>query len=224
MGMMVPAADSIIEGFEITGVGLQSTSADLTSAIRPNVGCGYLTLVNVNLNGNQCGLGQGGFQCYMVVENSLIENNGWPATSPNAGYSHNIYVGSGSLVLTNTQSINPMGGHAVKSRCAILTANGCSFSAANATCVEMSDGTTTVFSIDDCTFTKAATDANDGILGYCVESSTNGAAGGVINGGSVNLACQSPAILTEGGTIMLANVARSGNALTAQGSGTVIGL
>ncbi len=146
-GMMVPTADCIVEGFEIIGVGLQSASADLTSAIRPDVGCGYLTLTSVNLNGNQCGLGQGGFQCVMVIENSMLESNGWPATSPNAGYSHNVYVGSGSLALTNTQSINPMGGHAVKSRCASFSATGCSFSAADATCVEMSDGTTTVFSI-----------------------------------------------------------------------------
>jgi hypothetical protein len=224
MGMMVPNADSIIEGFEIIGVGLQSASADLTSAIRPNVSCGYLTLLNVNLNGNQCGLGQGGFQCVMAIENSLIENNGWAATSPNAGYSHNVYVGNGSLALTNTQSINPKGGHAIKSRCASFSASGCTFSAAEATCVEMPDGTTTVFSISDCTFTKAATDSNDGILGYCVESSTNGAAGGVISGGSMSLACQSPAILTQGGTIMLANVTSNGNPLTVQGTGTVIGL
>jgi hypothetical protein len=223
-GMMVPTADSIIEGFEIIGVGLQSAGADLTSAIRPDVGCGYLTLVSVNLNGNQCGLGQGGFQCVMVIENSMIESNGWPASSPNAGFSHNVYVGSGSLTVTNTQSINPMGGHAIKSRCASFSATGCSFSAANATCVDLPDGTTTVFSISNTTFTKAATDANQGILGYCEESSTNGAAGGVITGGSMNLACPSPSILTEGGTIMLSNVAMSGNPLTAQGTGTVIGL
>jgi hypothetical protein len=55
----VRAAYSIIEGFEILGVVLQSVSADLTSAIRPDVGCGYLTLLNVHLYGNQCGLGQG---------------------------------------------------------------------------------------------------------------------------------------------------------------------
>jgi hypothetical protein len=223
-GMMVPMADSIIEGFEILGVGLQSTGADLTSAIRPDVGCGYLTLLNVHLHGNQCGLGQGGFQCVMVIENSLLECNGWPATSPNAGYSHNVYVGSGSLALTNTQSTNPLGGHAVKSRCASFSASGCSFSAADATCVEMPDGTTTVFSISGSTFTKAPTDANYGILGYCVESSTNGAAGGTITGGSMSLGCPNPAILTQGGTIVLSNVARSGNPLTAQGTGTVIGL
>ncbi len=223
-GMMVPAADSIIEGFEILGVGLQSACADLTSAIRPDVGCGYLTLLDVHLHGNQCGLGQGGFQCVMAIENSLLEINGWPATSPNAGYSHNVYVGSGSLTLTNTQSINPMGGHAVKSRCASFSAGGCAFSAASATCVEMPDGTTTVFSVSDCTFTKAVTDTNYGILGYCVESSTNGAAGGTITGGSMSLACPTPAILTQGGTITLSNVARSGNPLTVQGTGTVIGL
>ncbi len=223
-GMMVPAADSIIEGFEILGVGLQSASADLTSAIRPDVGCGYLTLLNVHLHGNQCGLGQGGFQCVMAIENSLIELNGWPATSPNAGYSHNVYVGSGSLTLTNTQSIHPLGGHAVKSRCASFSAVGCAFSAASATCVEMPDGTTTVFSITNCTFTKAVTDTNYGILGYCVESSTNGAAGGTITGGSMSLACTTPAILTQGGTITLSNIARSGNPLAVQGTGTVIGL
>jgi hypothetical protein len=88
----------------------------------------------------------------------------------------------------------------------------------------MPDGTTTIFAISDCTFTKAATDANYGILGYCVESSTNGAAGGAIIGGSMSLACQNPAILTQGGTIMLAGAATNGNALTVQGTGTVIGL
>jgi hypothetical protein len=128
------------------------------------------------------------------------------------------------LALTNTQSINPMGGHAIKSRCASFSAVGCAFSAADATCVEMPDGTTTVFSISNSTFTKAATDANHGILGYCVESSTNGAAGGTITSGSMSLACQNPEILTQGGTIALSNVARSGNTLTVQGSGTVIGL
>jgi hypothetical protein len=223
-GIMVPKADCIIEGFEIMGVGLQSTGADLTSAIRPDVGCGYLTLLNVHLHGNQCGLGQGGFQCVIVVDNSLLECNGWPATSPNAGYSHNVYVGSGSLALTNTQSINPMGGHAIKSRCASFSAIGCAFSAADATCVDLPDGTTTVFSINNSTFAKAVTDANYGVLGYCAESSTNGAAGGVIIGGTMNLACPSPAILTQGGTITLSNVARSGNPLTEQGTGTVIGL
>ena len=40
----------------------------------------------------------------------------------------------------------------------------------------------------------------------------------------MSLACQNPAILTQGGTIMLAGVATNGNALTVQGTGTVIGL
>ncbi|HEY4043494.1 MAG TPA: hypothetical protein VGM32_16835 [Rhodopila sp.] len=223
-GMMVPVADSIIEGFEIMGVGLQSTSADLTSAVRPDVGCGYLTLLNVHLHGNQCGLGQGGFECVMTVQNSLLENNGWPAGSPNAGFSHNLYVGSGVLTLTNTRSINPMGGHAIKSRCASFSAGGCTFSASDATCVDLPDGTTTVFAIANSSFSKSATDANHGVLSYCVESLTNGAAGGTITRGSMDLACPNPIIETQGGTIMLSNVARSGNPLTVQGTGTVVGL
>ncbi len=218
LGALTPFADSIIQDGEIKNVALDQTTAQLTSAIRPGAAC-YLTVNGTYMHDNQTGVGQGGFACVIVLNNCKLDNNGL-----GDGYTHNIYTHGNSLTLNNVTSTNPKGGHAVKSRDPQLTINGGVFNASDATIIDMSDGTTTKFQITNATLNKSASDANHGILGYAMESTTNGAAGGSVTGGTINAACVSPLIQTQGGTIALSGVTVTGNTITSAGSGTVTGL
>lgn len=226
-GGFVPAADCIIEGVEVIGAGMDLTSHDSTAAIRPTDGCGWLETRNCHLHGNQNGVAGGGFPFVWIDRGSLLEVNGLSESVDPSGGAHNAYVSSGCVraELYGTRSINPVFGHAIKSRAPAFKWIGGEGNATDETILDLPDGTTSAFVIQDAVLTKPATAGNHGLIGYGMESQTNGMAGGSIKGGALNALCVTPSIQTTGGTIAVdASVALTGNLISAEGGGTVTGL
>ena len=233
LGLIVPNAPGcIVQNGTITGVGMDQTSGQMTAAVRPNSGCSYLTTNNLICAGNQNGFASGGFPMIWIDNGSTLHNNG---LGDAAGSTHNAYFSSApgaQTTLNNTTSIidptasGPLGvlqGHAIKSRQEHgIIINGGTFAAPQATIIDIPDGSTTPVTITGATLIKTATDGNHGILGYGMESQTNGLAGVVINQGAVNASCAAPQWQGGGGTLTLAGVALTGNSITAAGL-TVVG-
>lgn len=216
-GFLVPCADSIIICGTVTGVAMDQTEGQLTSAIRPDQGCGYLSISGLVAHGNQCAIGHGGFAIVIDVEDSDISGNGLAA---NAGaLTHNLYVGQDCvrLTLTNVVSTNPVEAHAIKYRGPNLIVNGGTFASAPGKPFDLPNGCTVPFKITGATILKAATDADHGVMACGEEGATNGLAGGTINGGAIQADCPNPTILGPGGTITLTGVTKTGNPITASG-------
>lgn len=219
-GCLVPCADLIIQNGTIINTAMDQGSGQLTSAIRPDDGCGYLTIFNMNMHNNQCGIGHGGSPVAIDVRASDISNNGLVG---NAGANtHNLYVGQACrrLTLTNVVSAGCKDAHAIKYRGPELIVNGGTFAASNGSCFDIPDGSTVPFNITGATMRKAATDGDHHLLGYAEESQGNGLAGGTINGGAIAALCQNPFVAGQGGTITATGVAFTGNPVT--GSGGVV--
>jgi len=197
-GCIVPTADCIIQGGTITGTAMDQGQGELTSAIRPDAGCGYLTIKNMTLHGNQCGVGHGGSAVVIDIEDCDISDNGLPN---NAGANtHNLYVGSDCrrLTLTRVVSNGCKDAHAVKYRGPELIVTGGTFAASNGSCFDLPDGSTVPFQITGATLNKAATDGDHHCMGVGEESQSNGSAGGFINGGTINALCPNPFIAGVG--------------------------
>jgi len=222
--LFCPAADSIIQGVTVTGVAMDQTEGQLTSAIRPETGCGYLTVKASRLTGNQCGVGEGGIgPCVIALDTCDISGNGLKA---NAGaLTHNLYIGQDCirLTLTNVISTNPSEAHAVKYRGPQLIVNGGTFASSPGKPFDLPNGCTVPFSITGATIIKNASDPDHGVLACGEEGATNGLAGGTINGGTIVAACPNPSIIGPGGTITLAGVTKTGNAITASGGVVLVG-
>lgn len=76
-----------------------------------------LTLRRVHFHNNETGLLSGKRTGLVVIEDSLIERNGF--TGANLGQTHNIYVGGGELVIRRSRVLAARNeGHEVKSRAA----------------------------------------------------------------------------------------------------------
>ncbi len=217
-GLLVPAADSVIQNGTITGVAMDQTTGQLTSAVRPDAGCGFLTLKNMVMHQNQCGVGEGGIgSCVIELDSCDVSLNGLKA---NAGANtHNIYVGQDCvrLTLNNVISNGCNDAHALKYRGPVLIVNGGTFAAFNGSCVDLPNGTTKPFLMTGASLLKAATDQDHVILSYGEEGATNGAVGGTISGGAIAALCANPLMLGQGGTITLSGVTLTGNPITTQG-------
>lgn len=217
-GLLVPAADSIIQNGTITGVAMDQTSGQLTSAVRPDAGCGFLTIKNVAMHGNQCGVGEGGVgSCVIELDNCDVSLNGLRA---NAGANtHNIYVGQDCvrLTLNNVISNGCNDAHALKYRGPVLVVNGGTFAAFNGSCLDLPNGSARPFSVIGASLLKAVTDQDHVIISYGEEGPTNGAPGGTVSGGTIAALCSNPLMLGQGGTITLSGVTLTGNPITAQG-------
>ncbi len=221
-GLLVPAADSIIQNGTITGVAMDQTTGQLTSAIRPDVGCGFLTIKNVAMHQNQCGVGEGGVgSCVIELDNCDVSLNGLKVNS--GANTHNIYVGQDCvrMTLTNVISNGCNDAHACKYRGPVLIVNGGTFASANGLCFDLPNGGTKPFSLTGVTLLKAAADPDHVIFGYGEEGATNGLVGGTINGGVIVALCPSPIMIGPGGTIALSGVTLTGNPITAQQGLTV---
>lgn len=221
-GGVVPTTDCIFDDIAFTGWGLLSKRSDLTSAIRPT-GQLWLTCNRCRFEGNQCGIGtDGGGKPNNVVtlDACTAENNGL-----GDGYSHNYYFGNSTVrvISKGSSSTSPRGGHALKSRAWDITITGGTFDASDATAIDIPDGTAAPFSISGATINKRAADKNHGVLGYAAESTNNGTAGGVVSA-TVNALCRSPFVLVNAGTVSFVGCTFTGNKVTAQGSGSVVGL
>lgn len=222
-GLLVPAADSIIQNGTITGVAMDQTSGQLTSAIRPDAGCGYLTIKNIKATNNQCAVGHGGFPCVIALDTCDISGNGLKANS--GSLTHDLYVGQECrrLTLTNVIANGSNEAHAIKYRGPELIVNGGTFASAPGKPFDIPNGSTVPFKIMGATIIKNAADADHGILAYGEEGATNGAIGGSITDGAIVANCPNPSIITAGGTITVTSTL-SGNKITASGGGTVTGI
>ena len=69
-------ANSIIQNGTIMNVAMDQSQGQLTSAIRPDAGCGYLTVNRMTMTNNQCAIGHGGFPIVIGVSDSDISRNG----------------------------------------------------------------------------------------------------------------------------------------------------
>jgi hypothetical protein len=197
-GCLVPSADSIIQNGIIINTAMDQGTGQLTSAIRPNDGCGYLTIINMTLHDNQCGIGHGGSPVVITVRTSNISNNG---LVNNAGANtHNLYVGQACrrLTLDRVVSNGCKDAHAIKYRGPELVVQGGTFAASNGSCFDLPDGSTVPFQITGATMNKAATDGDHHVLGIGEESQTNGSAGGFVNGGTINALCPNPFVAGVG--------------------------
>jgi hypothetical protein len=223
-GLLVPSADSIIQNGTITGVAMDQTSGQLTCAIRPDAGCGYLTIKNVKATGNQCAVGEGGIgPCVIELDNCDISNNGLTANT--GALTHDLYVGQDcvKLTLNNVTANGANEAHAIKYRGPRLIVQGGTFASAPGKPFDLPNGSTVPFAITGASIMKAAADADHGVLAYGEEGATNGLAGGTINGGSIAALCPNPTISGPGGTITVTGATLSGNKIAATGAIVVVG-
>jgi hypothetical protein len=220
-GLLVPSADSIIQNGTITGVAMDQGSGQLTSGVRPDDGCGYLTLKNLQLHGNQCAVGEGGISVAIELDNCNISNNGLKVNS--GSLTHDLYVSCRRLTLVNVIANGAVEGHAIKYRGPELIVTGGTFASAPGKPFDMPDGSTVPFKITNAALIKGATDPDHGVLAYGEESGANGLIGGSITGGSIVAACPNPSIITMGGTITV-TATITGGKITASGGGTVTGI
>ena len=222
--LLCPAADSIIQNGTIVNVAMDQAQGQLTSAIRPDTGCGYLTINKMTLTNSQCGVGHGGFPIVIALSDSNISGNGLKANT--GSLTHNLYVGNECrrLTLTNVISNGTNEAHAIKYRGPELIVNGGTFASAPGKPFDIPNGATVPFKITGATIIKGANDPDHGVLACGEEGTENGLAGGTIRGGSIQANCDNPAILCPGGTITLSGVALSGNKITAIGGVVLVGI
>ena len=196
----------------------------LTSAIRPDAGCGYLTINKMTMHENQCAVGHGGFPIVIALTDCDISRNGLKANT--GALTHNLYVGNECrrLTLTNVIANGTNEAHSIKYRGPELIVDGGTFASAPGKPFDIPNGATVPFRITGATIIKGASDPDHGILACGEESTDNGLAGGTINGGRIEANCASPAIIGPGGTITLKGVALSGNKIGASGGVVLAGV
>jgi hypothetical protein len=229
LGLIVPNAPGcIVQNGTITGVAMDQTCGQMTAAVRPNGGCSYLETNDLTCTANQIGFASGGYPIVWIDNGSTLHNNG---LGDAAGSTHNAYFSTApgaQTTLNNTTSVidptapGPLGllqGHAIKCRQEHgIIVNGGTFAAPLATIFDIPDGSTTPVQLNGATLSKTATDGNHAILGYAMESQTNGLDGVIINGGTINACCASPLWQGTGGTITIdTNVVLTGNSISAAG-------
>jgi hypothetical protein len=222
--LLCPTADSIIQNGTIINVAMDQGDGQLTSAIRPDVGCGYLTIHKMKLTENQCGIGHGGFPIVITVSDSDISGNGLKVNR--GALTHNLYVGIDCrrLTLTNVIANGTSEAHSIKYRGPELIVNGGTFASAPGKPFDLPNGSTVPFKITGATIIKGANDADHGVISYATEGTDNGLAGGTINRGAIQANCNNPFIVGAGGTITASGVAISGNKITGQGGVVLVGV
>jgi hypothetical protein len=222
--LLCPTADSIIQNGTIMNVAMDQSQGQLTSAIRPDAGCGYLTINKMTLTNNQCGVGHGGFPIVIAISDSNISGNGLKANT--GSLTHNLYVSNECrrLTLNNVIANGTSEAHSIKYRGPELIVNGGTFASAPGKPFDIPNGATVPFKITGATIIKGANDPDHGILACGEEGTENGLAGGTISGGSIRANCPNPAILGPGGTITVSGVALSGNKVTATGGVVLVGI
>ncbi len=198
-GALVPAADSIIVNPVITGVAMDQKVAQSTAAIRPDNGAGYVDIVGGSLSANQNGIAGGDVPVVLSVTGTKLFNNGL-----GDGYTHNIYMSHGTLsvTLTDVHSTDPNGGHAAKLRSFEVAVKGGSYDAFAAAAIDVPDGTVTPAIIDGAIIIKKAGAYNHTVLDYATEDTASGNGGLVLRDVTLNLACENPAILVGGGSVV----------------------
>ncbi len=152
--LLCPTADSIIQNGTIMNVAMDQGDGLLTSAIRPDVGCGYLTINRMTLTNNQCGVGHGGFPIVITVSDCDISRNGLKVNR--GALTHNLYVGieCRRLTLTNVIANGTNEAHSIKYRGPELIVNGGTFASAPGKTFDLPNGAGVPFRITGATIIK----------------------------------------------------------------------
>jgi hypothetical protein len=215
------SAASIISGFDISGVGLDDTRAELRAAVRID-GEGYCTIEDCHFHECQNGIAAGTYNAVVEVKNTRLTGNGLLGAG---GQTHNLYINDiNELTLTDVESTGPVDGHAIKFRGYRLIVDGGSYESKIGRSFDVPNGGK--FTIKRATLTKQA-DANDGtMIGYMSEYRTSGESNdNTLEGCTINAGRSGGnQIQTEGGTITFAPDCQWIGTLTVAGSGTVVGL
>ena len=237
-GGLVPRRDCVLRGLEIKGAGIKQTSAQMTSAIR-NEGAGRFTVEECWLHDNQCGIGSGGYAVVWSVKNCLIRNNGL-----GDGYTHNVYLDGGDSTKPGrfygegiTSIVDPTrsntafgtgkqnGGHALKLRTDTIEMRGSNYLSANdGTPLDVPSGTAERAVIANTTIEKPSGAANHRLISYAPENQNNGSAGMLFTTCTLIASCPNPFVYIAAGTMTFENCSKTGNAITKQGAGNVVGL
>jgi hypothetical protein len=221
-GAIVPVSPAcIISGFDISGVGLDDTRAELRAAVRVD-GDGYVTIEDCHFHQCQNGIAAGTYNAVVEIRNTRLIGNGLPGAG---GQTHNLYINDiNELTLTDVESTGPVDGHAIKFRGYRLVVDGGSFESKVGRSFDIPNGGK--FTIKRATLTKQA-DANDGtMLGYMSEYRTSGESNeNTLEGCTITAQRQGGnQIQTQGGTITFAPDCQWTGTLTVAGSGVVVGL
>jgi hypothetical protein len=233
LGGLVPTVDCKIMGMEIMGYGIKETEAGGTAGIRPGAPCN-IVLDHIYSHDNQNGLQSGNYTVTWDLDHIWLADNGI-----GDGQTHNCYfsgstcvkvrVGAITSIVTDAPSVltatgKKGGGHAFKTRSHDLQIDGPFYlSAWDGRCIDICDGTTKPFKIDNGTFHKDADADNHQLIAYGPESQTNGLAGGTLDNIVLDALCDAPTVKSAGGTISFTNTTSTGKKVTGQG-GTFTGL
>jgi hypothetical protein len=212
--------DAVIKNFEIEGVGLTEAGAGLTSGIR-NETSGRFEIDSVHIHDCQDGIGwSSGTNSVLTLNNVTVERCGLQS----AVGAHNLYLaGQGRFVVTNLTTVDPVLGHAFKSRMNGGEIHGGLFRAATGSCFDISDGSTTQITVDGATIVKPAGSPDHKAIAYCPESMVNGAAGMLFTNTHFDLLCDNPLINVGAGTVTVdATCTFTGTPPTNQGAGTLV--
>jgi hypothetical protein len=154
-----------IKNFTILGCGAAERTHSLIAGIRCSV-ASHGVVETCTLSGNQNGFAADHLNWVIELRDVELSNNGI-----GDGLTHNLYCNSGHTIkLTRVTSINPKGGHAIKSRAWNLIAEGGRFLAIE-TPLEMPEGG--VFQVTDTIVAKAAGGSRR-FISYGVENQQRG--------------------------------------------------
>ena len=230
-GAIVPVADFVLDGgggphdsWTIKGVAMDQRSSQFTACIRPDVGCNYLTVRgNVILEHSQLGVAAGNNLPHLTI---LLDGITIQKCGLRDGQSHNVYVDRiRALICRDVVSRDPNSAHAIKSRAFYTEITGKQgfVNAANASPIDLPDGTAMPAFIGGITISKAPTDDNYNAFSQNEESTNNGTAGTVFGDDVVwKVACRNPFLQIGAGNVW--NTAPwSGPAPRVLGDGKIFG-
>lgn len=223
-GAVIPKVDgAIIDGFEIVGAGMDQTVSSMTSGVRID-GPGNYTLRNLYVHGCQEGLAASmSLAATATIENCYVADCGIAD-----GLSHNLYIGDvPQLTINGLVSTMPTYAHALKSRAWRMSVTGFWGDAANASIIDVPQGTGTQGAIANFVLTKNTGDANHAVISYCEESQSNGAAGLAFSQGTITADCTNPFMQFSAGTVAFDSTVTfqpSGVKIAVQGGGATTGL
>ncbi len=198
-GIIVPMSDLLLINPVITGAAMDQGSAQGTAAIRPETGCNYIDVSGGELYGNQNGVAGGDVPVVLTMTGTYLHDNGL-----GDGYTHNIYMSGGTLAvnLKNVRSLNPNGGHALKSRAFDTEVTGGEFEAFSAAAIDVPQGSVPQAVFDGLTITKKAGAYNHAVVDYASENNASGNGGLLIKNATLNLSCDNPFFNVGSGSVV----------------------
>ena len=198
-GVLVPMSDLLLVNPVITGTAMDQGSAQGTAAIRPETGNNYIDIQGGELYGNQNAVAGGDIPTTVTMTGTYLHDNGL-----GDGYTHNVYMSGGTIALNliNVRSVNPNGGHAIKSRAFDTKITGGEFEAFSAAAIDIPQGSVSQAVIDGAIITKKAGAYNHAVVDYASENNLSGNGGLLIKNSTLNLNCDNPFFNVGGGSVV----------------------